>query len=156
MNNDRLEDLIIENARIMYRNFSGKPSKFNAEGNMNFCLVIPYAELADRMRDQGWNIKMKTARDEFEDDLYYTQVAVRFDRIPPNILMITKKKRTRLDDEEAVKCLDWMEIETVDVIVHPSRYTNNGGGVKGYLKSMYVTIREDAFADKYAEEEYPE
>lgn len=156
MNNNRLDDLIIENARIMYRNFSGKPSKYNTEGMMNFCLVIPDAELADRLRDDGWNIKVKTANDEYEDDLYYTQVAVRFDRIPPNILMITKKKRTRLDNEESVKCLDWAEIETVDVIVHPSRYTNNGGGVKGYLKSMYVTIREDVFADKYAEEEYPE
>ena len=43
-----------------------------------------------------------------------------------------------------------VDIETVDLIVNGSYYEMNGkSGLKAYLQSMFVTIREDALELKY-------
>ena len=59
--------LQINNARIVYKNFSGKPSAFNREGDRNFSLVIPNIEIADALKDKGWNIKIKPPREEGDE-----------------------------------------------------------------------------------------
>ena len=156
--NDRkkLPDLKIEGARIIYRNFSGRESQYNAKGVKNFCVVISDPEEVDRLADMGWNIKTRPARDENEDDLHYLPVAVRFDRIPPSITVVTRKNRVRLD-EETVEELDFTAIRYVDVILNASNYTVRGtSGVKAYLKTMFVVVKEDALADKYEDFDYDE
>lgn len=147
--------LSVENAKIIFRNFSGKESKFNRAGDRNFSVVFD-KDWGEELSEAGWNLKILKPRDEYEEVKYAMPVKVQFGKFPPKIYLISGRKRQLLD-EDSISCLDYAEIETVDLIIRPYNWEVNGKtGVKAYLKTMYVTIEEDEFAAKYAEDEYPE
>lgn len=145
-----VKNISIENARIMFRNFSGKESRFNREGRRNFCVVIDDLEYARQLQDEGWNIRYLQPRDEGGDPLPYMQVSCSFDVYPPHIYMIKGDTSKVLLDEDSVDVLDWAEIQNVDLVIRPYSWEVNGkSGIKAYVKSMWVTIYQDEFESKY-------
>lgn len=150
--------ILMENARIIFRNFAGKEGMYNREGDRNFCVLLDDDELIESLYKDGWNIKTLKAREEGDVEQPYLQVSVGYKGRPPRIVMITSRGRTDLGEDE-VELLDWADIQNVDLIIRPYNWVVREGtpqetsGVKAYLKSMFVTIAEDELELKYADVE---
>lgn len=146
--NKRLDNIVVENARLIFKNFAGEESKFNRAGNRNFCVILD-GDSAEDLRQMGWNVKALRPREDEDEPTYYLQVTVAFGNFPPKVIMISGKTKTVLD-EESIDTLDYAEIANVDLIIRPYHWEVNGKeGIKAYLKTMYVTIEQDVFAGKY-------
>lgn len=146
--NKRLDNIVVENARLIFKNFAGEESKFNRAGNRNFCVILD-GDSAEDLRQMGWNVKVLRPREDEDEPTYYLQVTVAFGNFPPKVIMISGKTKTVLD-EESIDTLDYAEIANVDLIIRPYHWEVNGKeGIKAYLKTMYVTIEQDVFAGKY-------
>lgn len=145
--------VLIEDARVIFRNFAGNETQFNPAGRRNFSLVLD-EEMAGLLEAEGWNVKRKPPRPEYEGDegLIHLPIAVSFKgKRPPRLVMISSRGRTILDEGTA-ELLDYAEYKLVDVIIRPYDWEVNGKkGRKAYLKTIYVTIKEDELELKYAD-----
>lgn len=147
-------NLVIENADIMrgsYKNFSGRKGQYNRSGQRSFCLVLD-PETAEKLRDQGWNVRLRAPKDEGDSPVYYVSINVSYGNEyygDPIVVRITNNSRVELT-EATIGQLDEDEIIAVDVKIRPHVSTSDDGQrrVKGYLKEMYVTV-EESLADKY-------
>lgn len=144
----KTNNIMIEDARLIFKNFSGEESKFNRAGNKNFCVVLDH-DMADDLAAEGWNIKYLRPREDGEEPTPYLQVTVAYGNIPPKVIMIAGRNKTPLDSV-SIGTLDYAEIANVDLVIRPYNWEVNGKqGIKAYLKTMYVEIEQDAFASKY-------
>lgn len=141
--------LTIENTNLIFRNFAGKESEYNKSGNRSTGVIIP-PEMVNQLVDEGWSVKELPPRDPQDQPLYYMNAKIRFDNIPPRIYLCTSTKKTKLEEED-VDQIDWSEISFVDIELSPYDYTVRGqSGRAAYIKTLYVNVIEDAFAEKYA------
>ena len=148
-----MNNIVIENARIIFRNFSGEASQYNAKGNRNFGVLINNED-ASRLAADGWNIKYLRPKDPDEAPQAWLQVKVSFGQVQPTVLLVTSKNKKKLD-ENSVDILDWAELKQVDLIIRPYNWEVNGKtGTKAYLKSGYFTIQEDEFSSRYEDIPY--
>ena len=148
--------LQINDARIVFRNFRGEGGPYNREGDRNFALVIPNEDIADELIKDGWNVKIKEAREEGDQPFIFLTVKVKFNDIGPHIYLKTGKAVNKLD-EETVSCIDDIDIRSVNLDISPYDWEINGKtGRTAYLQSMEIIQEIDRFAARYAEEEHPE
>lgn len=143
-----MKNLVIENAKLMFRNFSGASRKYNPPGNRNFSVVLD-PETATRLASDGWKIKTLAPRDEYTDPLFLLSVKVKYGDYPPKIVLITSRGKTVMDVND-IHILDFAILTNVDLMITPYRYEYNDlSGITAYLKSMYATIYEDELEQKY-------
>ena len=151
--------VLIEDAKILFRNFAGLEGQYNRAGDRNFHVILPPQLAADMERD-GWNVKYLKPRDEDQQPDAHVQVSVSYKGRPPTIVMITDRWDPELQDfrqmrvtlpEELVELVDYADIAKADLILNPYPWNVSGkSGIKAYLKSLFITIRQDELERKYA------
>ena len=149
----------IDDARIIYRNFAGAPSKFNREGDRNFAVVIDDQDIAEALTEKGWNVKIKPPREEGDEPFMFLPVKVKFNERGPRVYLqnsLGGRNRVTLD-EDTVGILDNVDITNVDLDIRPYDWDVQGKtGRTAYLQSICVTQEVDRFLERYAEQESPE
>ena len=144
--------LEIEDARIIYRNFAGAPSKFNREGDRNFAVIVPNEELKDELVEAGWNVKIKPPREDFDEPFMFMPVKVVFNNRGPAAYVRSGDSVTRLN-EDTIDMLDEIDIASVDLDLRPYDWEVNGKtGRSAYLQAINVTQNVDRFGARYSEE----
>lgn len=145
--------LQIDDARIVYRNFSGTGSKFNREGDRNFAVVIPDQDVVDELVNRGWNVKIKPPRDEDDTPFMFLPVKIKFNERGPKVYLQSGDKMVELD-EESIDCLDDVDILGVDLDIRPYDWEVNGKqGRTAYLQSIHVVQEVDRFAARMQQAE---
>lgn len=160
MTETQLAPVTIEGAQIVLRNFKGAEEKFNPPGTRTFGVLLP-DEIAAAMLADGWNVKQfKVREEELAEDPeaqgnFWIQVTAEYRKgRPPRAFLIASSGKKTLLTDETISQLDGVDLQNVDVIINPYRWEANGnGGIKAYLKTMYVTIEEDELDRKYSDME---
>lgn len=147
--------LEINEARIIWPNFSGRGDRFNREGDRNFHLVIPDQEICDALLNDkneygdSWNVKIKAPREEGDTPFMHMPVKVKFNNRGPNVYLVSGNKQVALN-EDTIKCLDDIDIMYVDLDVRPydGQMANGMTFRSAYLSAMRVYQRVDRFAEE--------
>ena len=146
--------LQIDEAHIVYRNFKGEGSKYNREGDRNFAVIIDDQDIADRLIDAGWNVKIKPPREDGDSPFMYLPVKIKFNDRGPNVYLMTGRRMNRLD-KYGIACLDDVDILSVDLDIRSYDWEVNGKeGRTAYLQSIKVTQNLDRFAADYESDDY--
>lgn len=153
-NRNNPSDLMIEDAKILFTNFAGSPTRYNSEGGKReFSVALPLNLVEDLERD-GWNVKFrKNADGEFDPERPYLGVKVSYKFRAPAIWLVTGGHK-QLMTEDTVGTLDNITIKTADMVIHPSVYDVRGQqGISAYVKELYVVMDDESasFASKYVD-----
>lgn len=146
--------LIIDDARMVFRNFEGREDKYNRKGDRNFALVIPTEEMAQALTERGWNVKIRDNREEGGDLFMYLPVKVKFNDRGPTIYLNTNG-RVNMLDEESAGMIDQIDIATSSMDIRPYDWNLSSGksGRSAYLERLDVVQELDRFAARYAEDD---
>ncbi len=153
-----MSKLVLRNRIIVCKNFSGQPSRYNREGDRNFLLILQGEEAVDLKR-QGYNVKQFKPSDDGTEGSYYMPVAVNVGVYrKPKIVLVDGNHLTQVDVTNAkqMAMLDHVDVDSVDISIDPYKWIMDNGqsGIKAYLSTLYIKVREDEFAKDYEKEGY--
>ena len=146
-----VNNINIEGAMIIWKNFSGERDKFNP-GKRGFSVVIDDTVMADELRQEGWNVKDRPLQEGADDSEQEWTLPVKLNMNRYTQVWLIVGNHKTLLDEDTVSQLDVVDIVNCDLSIRPYEWEMNGRtGITAYVDSMYVTIRENKFAEKYAD-----
>lgn len=147
----RIGNINVENARIAFKNFSGRATKITPKGIRTFSLILD-EDMADKLISDGWNVRYLRPREEGDEPTPILDVKVRLDEdtpVPAEIYLIQNGLKHRLY-EDTVGMLDEMTFDNIDLIIRPYSWEFGGKtGVKAYLKTLYASGLSDTITSKY-------
>ena len=109
---ERMNKLVIDNARLIFKNFSGKGDAYNREGDRNFAVIIDDPNAAEDLARAGWNVRPLISKDPDEDPTHYIKVKVSFKVRAPKVRLLSNHKQVFLN-ENTISSLDFARSRSV-------------------------------------------
>lgn len=137
---------------IKFRNFAGRPTKFDKVGGKRSFALILTPELADALVADGWNVNIPIPKEEGYPAIPILNVKVNLTSYtPPEIWIVRDDTKTRLN-EDSIGSLDYAEVENVDITFSPHEFQRKDGtyAANAYLSKLFVKIKKDELEEKYA------
>lgn len=139
-NNTGRYTLHVKDARLIFKNFGGRPTKFNSEGGKRGTgLEIDDPAACQKLIDDGWNVKCRKDREtgvmyepfeELEDGsvvIPFVNLVIRYhhdgdDSRDPKVYLHTSEDDVRgtLLNEAALNELDYVNIKKCIIRIRPS------------------------------------
>lgn len=150
MNNIEIEDGV-----IAYKDFSGRVDENNENGEKTVTFAISIDDGLKLIED-GWYLrKQEFPNDPYREPRYLLKTCITFktkDGRPkdPKVFMVREDGSMVHMTEDTIGLLDGADIIKVDAVIGPWRWRRNGKeGVKAYVNSMYITVKENRIDAKY-------
>lgn len=141
--------LKIDDARIIYRDFSGDKTKFS-NGKRSFSVLIDDPHIADLLEENGYTVKRPVNdADDGRELPMHMKVKVKYNANGPDIYLVTNGVMTKVP-EERVADLDRIRIISADMDIRA--YDGEYAGKpfrSAYLNSMRVYQQVDRFMEEY-------
>ena len=151
MEKKRISNLCMENAQITFKNFSGRATPFTPKGLRSFSIILDPG-LAEKMLEDGWNVRYLRPREEGDTPTPVLDVKVRVDEdtpIPAEVFLVQNGVKHRLY-EDTIGMLDEMTFDNIDLVIRPYQWEMGAkSGVKAYLKTLYASGLNDTITAKY-------
>ena len=138
--------LEIKDARIINKNFAGIEKQYNPTGKRTFCVILDNPIEAQKLSEDGWNIRILKPTDEFPDGGYMLPVEARFGEYPPVIWVRRGGKPIQMD-EVTVGELDRLRFTNAAMLVSGSEW--EPGKIKAYLRELYVDAETNDLAEAF-------
>lgn len=161
----KLPNLTLEDVKFFGRpNFSGEMDQFK-DDRRKFTILIPN-EVADQLREMGWNVKTTIPQKEDQEPLSHLKVMVDFGyqkghegdpnyERGPDCWILMGEDREKLTSK-TVGLLDRSRVETMDMEIRAWNYNaldvENDGATPEYsarLVTLVATIRPNILDNKY-------
>lgn len=145
--------LMVDHARIIFRNFEGRPDKYNRQGGRpNFSIPIDDPDLAQELINRGWNVTIRTPKVEGDEVRMHLKVKVSFNAYGPKCHLISGSNHVELN-EDSIGCLDGMDIADACMDLRPYDWKDEDGntGRTAYLKNLEVVQNLDRFSARYSD-----
>lgn len=149
------DELKIEDARLIFRNFGGEAKLYNEEGDRNFAIALDEDSALD-LKQLGWPVVTRERTNDLDqqENLYHLPVKVNMKgKFPPKLWIVTRSKNRRtLLTDDMLSMLDYAEFDIVDLRIRPYNWGPIQGkyGTKAYIKIGFFVLLEDDLELKYA------
>ena len=146
-----------KDARIIFRNFAGRPDDYTNEGDRSFTLVIPNVEMAEELQKDlnrygvGWNVRIKAPTQEGMDPMCTLKVKVKFNEDGPNPdIYLESNGRTQKMTADNVHRLDRINIAHADIRITPYDSERRGECFRtAYLDAAWIVQEIDEYAARF-------
>lgn len=147
-----MENLVLEDVEIGFRNFEGREGLYNREGERSFVVFLDH-DLAEELAAEGWNVKYPKERADIKDEedtrSPYLPVDATIKKFPPKFVLVNGENAERLEEDQ-LAMLDWVDIRNVKCTIRPYEWERRGeSGVKAYLVNNYIIMETDPFIEQY-------